>query len=459
MSERMGEHLTGAVCTRRSVLQGAGAAGLTAFLGSLAGVGLSAVDALPAEATAADPYRALVCVFLFGGNDGFNLLVPTDASGYGAYAQARGNLAVARPSLLPVRSVGAPEVGFHPALAPLAPLFQGGELGVVANVGSLLAPTTKADFTAHRNLPQALFSHSDQQAEWMVGSSAGVANGWAGRLADLLTPAGASGLSMNISLGGTNLFETGRTTVPYSATPDGGIAFQGLSTTSRAALIADNWARTAGSADPFQAYLGQRYAEARAVSERLTAELRSTPALATTFPTSQVGRQLASAARLIHARRAIGAKRQIFFVAMGGFDTHTGQTAVQPRLFADLAASLSAFHAATVEMGVAEQVTSFTHSDFGRTLTSNGAGSDHGWGSHHLVLGGAVRGGRIYGEVPELALGTPLEVGGGRIIPTTPVDSYAATLARWFGARADDVHTLFPRLNRFAHPDLGFMKP
>ena len=449
---RMGE----AACTRRSLLQGAGAAGLTAFLGSLAGVGLSAVDAMSADAATAGSYRALVCVFLFGGNDGFNSLVPTDAAGYAAYAQARDNLAVGRGSLLPLNAPHAPELGLHPSLAPLAPLFHRGRLGFVANVGPLLAPTTKADFTARRNLPSALFSHSDQQAEWMVGSSAGVASGWAGRLADLFTPAGAHGLSMNISLAGMNIFETGRTVVPYSVGRYGGVTFDVLNNPARAALVADNWAQAANGADPFQAYLGQRYGEARAVSDHLSAVMKATPAVATKFPSSQLGTQLATVAQMIRARTALGAGRQIFFVSMGGFDTHTGQDAIQPRLFSDLAASLAAFHAATVEIGVDRSVTTFTHSDFGRTLTSNGAGSDHGWGSHHMVLGGAVHGGRIFGTVPELALGTPLDVGSGRLIPTTSVDSYAATLAHWFGARPSDVRTLFPRLGRFERSDLGF---
>jgi uncharacterized protein (DUF1501 family) len=175
------------------------------------------------------------------------------------------------------------------------------------------------------------------------------------------------------------------------------------------------------------------------------------------MPATPLGRQLLQVATMMRARHAFGARRQIFFVSMGGFDTHAGQVSLQPKLFADLATSLAAFHAATVELGISRQVTTFTHSDFGRTLTSNGAGSDHGWGSHHLVLGGAVRGGRIYGTLPDLALGAPLEVGSGRFIPTTSVDSYAATLAHWFGARPSDVRTLFPRLGRFEHADLGFL--
>ncbi|HVU71732.1 MAG TPA: DUF1501 domain-containing protein [Mycobacteriales bacterium] len=443
-------------CTRRGVLRAAGVGGIGALIGSLAGVGLSAVDALPADA-ATDDYRALVCVFLFGGNDGYNMLVPTDAAGYSAYAKARDNLAVARTSLVPLQAAGAPDLGLHPSLAPLGKVFHGGHLGVVANVGSLLAPTRKADYKAGRNLPPALFSHNDQQTEWMLGTSAGVASGWAGRLADLMTPAGNQGLSMNISLGGTNLFETGSVVAPYTLGPKGGVDFTTLRNPSRAALINQNWARAAGGGDPFQAYLGRRYAAARDLSAHITSVLGATPALRTAIPNTVFGNELAQVARMIHARKALGARRQIFFVGMGGFDTHAGQVAGQPRLFDELSSALAAFYAATAEMGVAKQVTTFTHSDFGRTLTSNGAGSDHGWGSHHLVMGGAVRGGRIYGELPELALGAPLEVGSGRFIPTTSVDSYAATLARWFGARASDVHTLFPRLSRFGHTNVSFL--
>lgn len=443
-----------------SLQAGVGTRGIAPMLGALSGMGAASALA----ATASSSYRALVCVYLYGGNDAFNLIVPTDSSGYALYRTARPNIALANGDLLPItpRTADGHRYGLHPAMPELKTLFDNQRLAVVANLGSLLTPTTKADYQANRNLPPQLFSHSDQTDQWMsVQTGSLQRTGWGGRLGDLLQAGNvANGLSMNISIDGNNLFQTGSTVVPYSISPGGVEDYYYLGQYDPAARLAAFQAlldQGAASSNLLERQSAAAVTQSRALGSLLSSALAGAPALATAFPDSYFAQQLQMVARLISVRSQLGAKRQIFFVTLGGFDTHDGQLDQQAQLYAQLSQALSAFYAATVELGVADAVTTFTESDFGRTLSNNDDGTDHGWGSHHLVMGAAVRGGDLYGRMPDLTLGGPDDADAGRMIPSTSIDQYAATLGSWLGASSPDLATLFPNLSRFATANLGFL--
>ncbi|MGQ0700884.1 MAG: DUF1501 domain-containing protein [Panacagrimonas sp.] len=430
-------------------------AGTYSLLGSLRGLGLSSANAAPGD------YRALVCVFLLGGNDSLNLLVPRDAAGYATYAAGRRNLALSNASLLPISPLSGGDYGLHPSVPGLRDMFAAGRLAFLANTGTLLAPTTKADYAAGHNLPRNLLSHNDQQTQWMLGQpdSEPSRGGWAGRLSDLMMDSSADGLAMNVSISGTNLFQTGALTTAYSMAASGPVRYEAAASSSqRAATLAAIRQSAVNGNHPFAAYLGAVARESDELAARVGGALTGAAPLNTVFPASQLGKQLLAVTRLMQSRTQLGApSRQIFFIGMGGFDTHDAHLAQHANLLADLSASLKAFDGALNELGMGQSVTTFTHSDFGRTLTSNGDGTDHAWGSHQMVMGGAVRGGTIYGQMPDLRLGSADDLIDGRFIPSTAVDQYAATLGKWLGASSSDLNTVFPNLNRFASADLGFM--
>lgn len=407
-----------------------------------------------------DDYRALVCIFLHGGNDSFNMLVPRSNAEYGVYAASRQNLAIAQAELLPIdpRTADGAQYGLHPAMAGLQALFEAGQLAFVANVGPLIEPTSKEQYLNKSVLlPPQLFSHNDQQDQWnSLKGRRSSATGWAGRIADVIRDRVAGQrMATNASLSGTNLFQTGAETFPYVMGPEGPLTFDGFwSPEHRMAFegIVD--------ADYDSVYeRGFAAVQRRAIdaADTVTVAIDSAPAFSTPFPGSELGTQLHTVARLIAVRDTIAMQRQIFLVEAGGFDSHDNQNAVQPGLFADVSESVAAFHAAMAEIGVADGVTSFTQSDFGRTLTSNGDGTDHAWGGVQLVAGGAVRGRDLYGVYPRLEIGGPDDVDGGRMIPTTSADQYAATLAKWFGIPDTDLEMVAPSLGNFSVRDLGFL--
>jgi uncharacterized protein (DUF1501 family) len=441
---------------RRDVL--AWAAGAAA-LGRLPGT-----TAFAAAAPFAD-YRALVSVFLLGGNDAFNMVVPRAGAEYGVYAASRQNLALAADVLLPIAPEGGDGVayGLHPEMAGLQQLFERGDAAVVANVGPLVQPVTRAQYLGGSAvLPPQLFSHNDQQAQWQtLRGRSRTTTGWAGRIADVLAPlTSAQQLALNVSTAGTVAFLAGEETVQYTMGTQGATAYSAL-----AASAAYGSARRAA----FEQHIGRSFpnvharaladvhARSLALADRVNAALAQAPVLATPFPAGQLAAQLRVVARMIAVRDQLAMSRQIFHVSTGGFDTHDTQNEDQPALLANVSASLAAFQAALVELGVADAVVTFTQSDFGRTLTSNGDGTDHGWGSHQLVLGGPVRGRRIYGTMPRLEIGGPDDAGAGRIIPTQSADQYAATLARWFGVDDASLATVAPHAANFATADLGFL--
>jgi uncharacterized protein (DUF1501 family) len=453
------------------VASGVGGTGLGALdqVGLLERLSAAAGNALipAAQAQTVSPstedYRCLVCLFMYGGNDANNLLIPTDAGRFAQYQRARGVLALPQNSLLnisPANTGGAP-FALHPAMTGMQKLFQQGKAAFVTNVGPLAAPLTKAQWDSRSvALPPNLFSHSDQQAQWQSAISEGVGRtGWAGRLADLLQSNNTNRSATMISLAGNNLWENGTTLSSYKVAPSGKLGFDFYKpTTNDPFSVSMAEMLTSNRSNLFeQAWIG-------AINRSIDNQKNVSAAIqgaqfANAFPGSGIGNQLKMAARLINARQALGVKRQTLFVSIGGFDTHgEDQLNRQNQLFGEISAAVSAFYEATVNMGVANNVTLFSASDFGRNLQSNGKGSDHGWGSHHFVVGGSVKGGNLYGTFPDLNLAGPDDVGQqGVWIPSTAVEQMAATLGKWFGVQATDMPTVFSTLGRFATPDLGFL--
>ena len=411
-----------------------------------------------------DDYKALVCVFLHGGNDSFNMLVPNTTAEYNAYAVSRQNLALLQSDLLPITpaSSAGPDYGLHPAMGETQRLFQVGRAAFVANVGPLVEPTTRDQyFQGSVTLPPQLFSHNDQQDQWAsLRGNVPSKTGWGGRMADLIRNSVTEQLmATNISVAGTDLFQSADETVAYVMGANGPLQFEGFSTNPEDIRYEQRQAFLRIVDASYDSIYERGFADVqrRAVdaADQVSAAIANVPPLNTVFPQSQLGTQLRTVARLIASRDELQMQRQIFFVAVGGFDSHDDQN--QPGLLGGVSDAIAAFYDATVELQVDQMVTTFTQSDFGRTLTSNGDGTDHAWGGNQLVVGGAVNGGDLYGSYPVLEIGGPEDVGGGRIIPSTSADQYAATLSRWFGIPEVDLDVVAPSLSNFIQRDLGFM--
>ena len=429
---------------------------------------LRAINAATAQAlSGSTDFRALVCLFLYGGNDANNMVVPIDEATYPVYAAARGPLAIAQSSLFPLNLTAAdPQgraFGLHPSMPELQALFNTDRaLGVVANVGTLVEPTTASQYLrGAAKLPPQLFSHADQQVEWQTGWPDGPrTSGWGGRLADLLTSFNdANTISMSISLAGTNMFQVGNSITEYQVSTNGPIGLNGFGgNDGQIRYQAVQHLLNLPHQNLFEAEFARITNRAITNNALLTSGL-SGVTINTPFPAnSNLSDQLLMIAKIIAARQTLGMRRQIFFCSVNGFDTHSNELATQNNLLAELSQCMNAFYQATKELGIADRVTLFTASDFGRTFQSNGSGADHAWGSHALVLGGSVKGGAIYGSYPTLALGGPDDIGEGRWVPSTSVDEYSATLAKWYGiSSATDLRTVLPNITRFANPDLGFM--
>jgi uncharacterized protein (DUF1501 family) len=431
--------------------------GMTAALGRL--------NMIQAFAAPASDYRALVCIFLFGGNDSNNMIVPDDTAGYANYAAIRANLALPQSTLLPiVAKTGKVPYGLHPQLPGLQGLFGSGQLAVLANVGTLAQPTTQAQYlNGSGTLPINLFSHSDQQGQMQTANFTGFSgSGWGGRTADKLQSLNAGAQYPPItSVAGGAIMCVGDQTVPFTLSPGASPGLDGYygSAAQDARLLSFQQLLTFDTGLSLVQDASAVMTQTLAQSAVLSAALTGLPALQTQFPTTGLGKQLKQVAQIIQARAALGLQRQIFFCSLGGFDTHSDQLDTQVSLFGQLDPAVSAFYNSTIELGVAPNVTSFTLSDFSRTFQpgSNG-GTDHAWGSNQLIVGGAVQGGDIFGQFPTLALGGPNDAGNnGRWIPTTSVDQYGATLATWFGVQATDLPAIFPNLANFTVPTLGFM--
>jgi uncharacterized protein (DUF1501 family) len=467
------------------------AVGATGMLSALAQLRLIGAVANPGNNALPTPYspalqtdyKALVCLFLAGGNDANNLVVPRDDATYAAYATGRGALALPQSALIPIspRTSDGRLWGLHPALGTnpdgttnggLKGLFDQGKVAVLANVGTLAYPLTQALYNSRPDLrPLQLFSHSDQQVEWQSSiADKPFTTGWGGRLADLTNAFNSNNrISMSITLNGENSFQVGKTVTQYSVGTNGAIALSGNGSgnnTNGYRTKALNDALAAQNVNLFETAFGGLTSNALTNSALLSSVVSGTSPFASYFTglNSSLSQQLHMVARLVNVQSQLGLKRQVFFVRVGGFDLHDHQvtlgstaTGAHANLLKDLSQSLTAFYSALSSVNAQNQVTAFTASDFGRTYNTNGDGSDHGWGSHHLVLGGAVNGGDIYGQMPTFAINGPDDTGRGRWIPTTSVDEYSATLAKWFGVSATDMPVVLPNLGRFANPDLGFM--
>lgn len=466
------------MATRREFLRGCCSA---AAMGVFAGFGrfglLNALAAAPAD------YKALVCIFLFGGNDGNNLIVPvtnTPAAGfrYSDYFsiradQAQGGLGLTQAQLLAVtaktaQASGAKDFGFHPAFAQVSGLFQQNHLAVIANLGVLNQPLTRTEYlNKTKPRPSNLFSHSDQQQQWQTSDPSGFGTtGWAGRAADQIRNIyDVSQVYPPITtVAGTAIFCLGNQTRPFALAPTTNPATIGLQ--GYASPTAQANARLASLQQTLTFDTGMSLIQATSSitgaalqqSSMLSGALQGVT-LATAFPGTSIGGQLAQVARIIKANQTLGLQRQVFFCSMGGYDTHTTQITDQNNLFTQLDPAMKAFYDATVELGLSDKVTSFTLSEFGRTLKpASGAGSDHGWGSHQLVMGGAVLGGDLYGKIPQFALNGPDDSSSnGRWIPSTSVDQLGATLARWFGVPDPQLSQIFPNLGNFSTSNLGFL--
>jgi uncharacterized protein (DUF1501 family) len=426
----------------------------------LAAIGEAAAAAAPGD------YKAIVCLFMYGGNDYGNTVIPYDTANYQAYANIRQALAIPRDQLAATAltpSLALPD-GRQMALAPtmnrLKPVFDAGRLGVMLNIGPLMQPTTLAQYkAANVPLPPKLFSHNDQSSLWQSSRPEGATSGWGGRLADQFLSSNGNSTFSCINVSGNAVFMSGGQAVQYQMSAGGAVAINGANKSlfgSAACAEALRGMITGERQHWMEQELNRVTARSVNAQGTITTAL-STATLQTPFETNGNGlaSQLQTVARLIGARASLGVQRQVYFVSIGGFDLHDNLMSQQPVLLGNVASAMASFDAALVELGVAQNVTTFTASDFGRTLSSNGDGSDHGWGSHHLVMGGAVKGGRFYGTAPTVAVSGPDDVGQGRLLPTTSVDQLAATLALWMGVPATDLPGILPGIVNFTQKDLG----
>jgi uncharacterized protein (DUF1501 family) len=486
------------ILTRRSFLSRAAYTGIGAAAATHTIHDLRLINAAMAQTSGGvTGYKALVCLFLNGGNDANNWVVPTSTSGYNAYANLRGILALPQTSLLTLQEDGTtPYVdgdghtfGFHPSCGELQTLFRENKLAVTLNVGTLVRPISRTEYltNATGTRPPQLFSHSDQVTQWQTSiPDQPPATGWGGRCADLLNAtANPSGrVSMSVSLNGSNTFEVGRVVQQYHVSSSGAVTLSNLSA-AKLQTMRNIFGHDLPNLQ--RSVYGDVMERAVATGELLNTSIQATAmstdtppgtwVWTTPFPATGLGTQLKMIARIIQARgpSAFNMNRQIFFCSVGGYDTHTNQvtfnangtvtptTGTHANLLNDVSEAMFAFQRAMEQLGVSDSVTTFTASDFARTLVTNSQGSDHGWGAHHVVMGGAVNGGETYGHLPVHALGGPQDTGSGRWLPTTAVDQHAATLARWFGVTDSNLAAVFPNLSRFNGTEygsnMGFMKP
>jgi uncharacterized protein (DUF1501 family) len=439
----------------------------TPFALNLAAIGAASAQTVPAD------YRALVCLFMFGGNDHTNTVIPYDAASYNEYSTARQGITIGRDALLnttlgAVPSQGGREFALHPALPALRDLYTQKKLAVLANVGPLIVPTTKAQYQARSvPIPPKLFSHNDQQSVWQANQplGEGARVGWGGRIGDLLASQNSTSVFTCISAAGNAVLLSGQNVLQYQVSNNGALSIAAVtgatlngSATAPAAYRA-LLTRTDRS-HLLEKELGRVTMRSIDANATLTTGLANSPAFTNPVVPANNGlaNQLQVVARLIRARTELGTKRQVFFVSLGGFDHHDFLLDQQNLRFQTINAAVSTFWQWIAGIGLEQNVTMFTASDFGRTLTSNGDGSDHGWGSHHFVMGGAVKGGTIYGNFPAVTFGTSQDVGQGNLLPTTSVDQYAATLARWMGVSDTNLVQVLPNVGNFGTtPYLGML--
>jgi uncharacterized protein (DUF1501 family) len=493
------KHKNISVLTRRQFIRQAACAALGTAAMTSAIRDLRFMNSAVAQSNVSG-YKALVCIFLQGGNDSNNLIIPTIQSQYNNYASIRTPiLAIPQSAILPVTSMDSDgnTYGLHPSCPELQTLFGEGKLAFLFNTGTLVYPITRSQYiTGTAATPPQLFSHADQQTQWQTSvPDQPPTTGWGGRCADLLNALQPDApISLMVTLAGANTFEIGNIVTQYAVSTSGAVSLSlpttpsgGASTNREAALMkilglpytnlqAQAYAGVAEQAINTGALLNNAIGATAASNywtnsfpTKITPPEGGTPFTSTLSPQLQMVARLIAAGSTPVANGGFGMQRQIFFCQVGGYDLHTGQTdysandpnnvlvGAHTNLLAELSQSMYAFQRAMEQLGLSDQVTSFTASDFGRTFPSNGQGSDHGWGSHHLILGGAVNGQRTYGQFPVLTVNGPNDTSTGRWIPTTAIDQYFSTLATWFGVSNSNLATVFPNIGRFASPNLGFI--
>ena len=498
--------------SRRAFLRASSALSLLGRAGTPLGINLAAIGAAAAQGTTPPTdYKALVCVFLFGGNDVTNTILPTDTDSWTRYQAAR-NQGAQPIALMPVGTApdttaargtpaflggvlpitpktaqafppgtagsGARTFALHPLLTNMQSLFTAGKVAILANVGTLITPTTKTQYQAKSvALPRSLFSHNDQQSEWQSDAAEGAQVGWAGRMGDVLASAnGTNSIFTAISTSGNAVLLAGNSILQYQVSASGAVGINGItaaslygSSAAPAAMRAAITTPSSSSVFPsdYAAVVNRSISAGATLNTALagvtvTAPTQYTNPITGNAATNPLATQFQTVAHLIAAAPALGMKRQIFFVSIGGFDTHANQNNVQPNLMAQVDHGLAYFYNTLNGLGLANSVTAFTMSDFARTFTTNGLGTDHAWGSHHFIVGGAVKGGDMYNQFPTVGVDlsgftNPNAVGSGALIPTVSVDQYAATLGAWFGVSASDLQAIFPNLANFPTSNLGFV--
>ncbi len=444
------------------------AIGVSTLYSSLVNLKALSALAMANSTTLADPdYKALVCLFQSGGNDSFNMLMPRSPSEYSEYAATRSNIAIPLNQMLPIFPDNAAGrlFGIHPSMIRSQQLFNEGKMAFISNVGTLVEPTTKDQYWQGQvNLPLGLYSHSDQGQQWMTGLPNGRSGtGWGGKVADIIGDMNNNpNISMNLSLSGTNIFQTGQNTVEFALDPYKGSSgiygygdveewnvFDRLRTKAINSMVDYEYQ------DMFSKTYIDVIKRSRDGHAQFQEAIGSVPELQTTFTDNYLSHAFQMAAYSIAAHEALGMKRQIFFIDYGGWDHHDEVLNAQSGMLYELDTAFGEFSDALTELGLGKQVTTFSLSEFSRTLTSNGNGTDHAWGGNVMVLGEDVLGKKIYGEYPTLALASSLELGSGVMLPQISADEYFAELALWFGINPSDLSTIFPTLTNFYQPGSG----
>ena len=450
------------------------AVGSTTFFSTLFNLQSMSASSLANQPTfmaSSGEYRALVCIMLGGGNDSYNMVIPRSNQAHSEYATTRSNLAIAQDQILALNALtyNEKELGLHPAMPELQSLFDQGKLAVINNVGTLVQPTTKSDFYNGASLPFGLFSHADQDKQWQTSvPQTNAATGWGGRLADMVQSANTNqNISMNISLSGKNIFQLGEQSAEYSILPTGtgsiGIKnYNGPSTFDQIRTAAVDSLMEKQYQDIFKKTYAETVKASQNTHELFSAAIGNST-LTTTFSNTQLSQSLKMVARTMKVREQLGVSRQTFFIRFDGWDHHDELLNNHNAMLSVVSKAMNEFQTALGELNLEDCVTTFSISDFARTLTSNGNGTDHAWGGNVLVMGNKVNGQEIYGSYPSLALDSNLEVGGGVLIPQISTDEYFAELALWYGVPKTDLALLFPNIGNFyntmsSNPPIGFMQ-
>ncbi|MFD2166136.1 DUF1501 domain-containing protein [Thalassotalea euphylliae] len=445
---------------RRNFLKASSATAMSASMLNLGGL----IASKNARAATDEDYKALVCVFLYGGMDNHDTVIPFDETSYNQWAQIRASMlsqystSRARNNLLPLSTparFGERQFALPPEMTGLSELYSQGKMAIMGNVGPLVEPTNATTFNNQTaRVPARLFSHNDQQSTWMSGTTEGAQVGWAGQLNDALIQNGQTDVNTFSAITTTDgeLLLTGQQTSPYRIEGSSAVTIDAIEETDAelSSRLTNHFSmQNSGVGNILQQDMANKINQSYAANSLFDQALSSASDSTATFPASPIGRQLEAVAKTISARSQLQGKRQMFMVAMGGFDTHSGQAQSLPVLQMALDRAVSAFQTAMDSMNLSQNVTLFTASDFGRTLAVNGDGTDHGWGAHHFVVGGAVNGGQIFGDIPPSTLNHELDSGSGRLIPTASVEQYAANFGGWLGLSESELNSVFPNLANF----------